>query len=203
MGHSRVPESFDDFFRLFYIEVHQIGNDVRFHRFKPPDEIRVLLPMAELCKYVDVCIANKEDASDIFGIHAADTDVNSGKLSPETYRSVAAQLAGRFGFSKTAITLRESNSANDNNWSAILYDGDACCISRKYLIHIVDHKGGEDSFGAGLIYAMHHGYSSQETIEFAAAASCLKQSIEVDYNMVTVSDVKNLAGGNASGRVQR
>ena len=159
--------------------------------------------MSELCKYVDVCISNEEDAADVFGIHARDTDVTTGTVNHEGYKDVAKQLADRFGFSKVAITLRESLSANDNNWSGMLYDGNDFFFSKKYKIHIVDRVGGGDSFGGGLIYACLNGFDSQSAIEFAAAASCLKHSIEGDMNMVSVDEVKKLAGGDGSGRVQR
>lgn len=159
--------------------------------------------MSELCKYVDVCIANEEDAADVFGIRAANTDVTKGAVSHEGYKDVAKQLAGRFGFSKVAITLRESLSASDNNWAAMLYDGTEFYFSKKYAVHIVDRVGGGDSFGSGLIYACLNQYDPQSAIEFAAAASCLKHSVEGDMNMVSVSEVQKLAGGDGSGRVQR
>ena len=159
--------------------------------------------MSELCKYVDVCIANEEDAADVFGIRAANTDVTKGAVSHEGYKDVAKQLAGRFGFSKVAITLRESLSASDNNWAAMLYDGTEFYFSKKYAVHIVDRVGGGDSFGGGLIYACLNQYDPQSTIEFAAAASCLKHSVEGDMNMVSVSEVQKLASGDGSGRVQR
>ena len=159
--------------------------------------------MGELCKYVDVCIANEEDAADVFGIHAANTDVTTGTVNHEGYKDVAKQLADRFGFSKVAITLRESISANDNNWSAMLYDGNDYFFSKKYKMHIVDRVGGGDSFGGGLIAASLNGFDSQATIEFAVAASCLKHSIEGDMNLVSMDEVLKLAGGDGSGRVQR
>lgn len=159
--------------------------------------------MAGLCEYVDVCIANEEDASDVFGITAKDTDVTAGAVNHEGYKDVAKQLAERFHFSKVAITLRESLSANDNNWSAMLYDGKEYYFSKKYKMHIVDRVGGGDSFGGGLICAALNGYGPQEMIEFAVAASCLKHSIEGDYNMVSFDEVLKLAGGDGSGRVQR
>lgn len=159
--------------------------------------------MGELCKYVDVCIANEEDAADVFGIKAANTDVTSGKVNHEGYKDVAKQLADRFGFKKVAITLRSSISANDNDWAAMLYENGEYFFSKTYHMHIVDRVGGGDSFGAGLIYASLMNYAPQETIEFAVAASCLKHSVEGDLNMVSVAEVKNLAGGDASGRVQR
>ncbi len=161
--------------------------------------------MAELVPYVDVLIANEEDAADVFGIHAADTDVTGGKLSAEGYKSVAKQLADRFDLKSVAITLRESISANDNNWSGMLYDAASgeYYFSKKYSLHIVDRVGGGDSFGSGLIYGMNVGLDAQATVEFAAAASALKQTIEGDYNFVSVKEVESLMGGNASGRVQR
>ncbi|WP_461810569.1 PfkB family carbohydrate kinase [Faecalimonas sp.] len=159
--------------------------------------------MGELCKYVDVCIANEEDASDVFGIKAANTDVYAGEVNHEGYKEVAKQLADRFDFEKVAITLRESISANDNLWSAMLYDGTDYYFSKKYKMHIVDRVGGGDSFGGGLIAATLNGYDAQKTIEFAVAASCLKHSIEGDFNMVSMDEVEKLAGGDASGRVQR
>lgn len=159
--------------------------------------------MDKLCRYVDVCIANEEDAADVFGIRADNTDITSGELSYEGYKTVAKKLADRFGFSYVAITLRESISANDNNWAALLYDGNDYSFSRKYAVHIVDRVGGGDSFGAGLIYSMMNGFDSQGTIEFAVAASCLKHSVEGDFNMVSADEVLKLSGGDGSGRVQR
>lgn len=159
--------------------------------------------MGELCKYVDVCIANEEDASDVFGISAANTDVTKGEVNHDGYKDVARQLADRFGFKAVAITLRTSISANDNDWAAMLYDGKDYYFSKQYHMHIVDRVGGGDSFGAGLIYSMINGYDPKSTIEFAVAASCLKHSIEGDMNMVSVDEVQKLAGGDGSGRVQR
>jgi len=159
--------------------------------------------MENLCKYVDVCIANEEDASDVFGIQAKDTDVTAGTVNREGYKDVARQLQERFHFSKVAITLRESISANDNDWSAMLYDGNDYYFSPKYHMHIVDRVGGGDSFGGGLIAASLMGYKPQQTINFAVAASCLKHSIEGDFNLVSLDEVLKLANGDASGRVQR
>lgn len=159
--------------------------------------------MTQLCEYIDVCISNEEDAKDVFGIEAEGTDVTSGKLNKEGYKSVAKQLADKFGFEKVAITLRTSISANDNDWAGMLYDGKDYCFSKEYHLHIVDRVGGGDSFGGGLIYALTTGKSTQEAIEFAVAASALKHSIEGDFNRVTVAEVEKLAGGDASGRVQR
>ena len=159
--------------------------------------------MTELCQYVDVCISNEEDAKDVFGIEAEGSDITGGKLNKEGYRSVARQLADKFGFQKVAITLRTSLSASDNDWAGMLYDGKECCFSKEYHLRIVDRVGGGDSFGAGLIYALLCGKGTQDAIEFAVAASALKHSIEGDFNRVSVAEVEKLAAGDASGRVQR
>lgn len=159
--------------------------------------------MTELCRYVDVCISNEEDAKDVFGIEAEGSDIYGGRLNKDGYRSVARQLTERFGFEKVAITLRTSISASDNDWAGMLCDGSECYFSKEYHLRIVDRVGGGDSFGAGLIYALRHGRDPQAAIEFAAAASALKHSIEGDFNRVSVAEVEKLAGGDGSGRVQR
>ena len=159
--------------------------------------------MSELIKYVDVCIANEEDAKDVFGIEAEGTDINAGKLNHEGYVSVAQQISQQFGCKKVAITLRGSISANDNDWAAMLYSDGQAYFSPTYRVHIVDRVGGGDSFGGGLIYALLMEKEPQDAINFAVAASCLKHTIEHDFNLVSVSEVEALAGGNASGRVQR
>ena len=159
--------------------------------------------MAQLMPYVDVIIANEEDAADVFGIRAEGTDVNAGVINREGYISVARQLSERFGAKRVAITLRGSISASENDWAGMLYENGQAYFSRQYRIHIVDRVGGGDSFGGGLIYASLKNLDPQASIEFAVAASCLKQSIELDFNHVSVEEVLALAGGNASGRVQR
>jgi len=159
--------------------------------------------MSSLMPYVDVVIANEEDAEKVFGIKADDTNITGGHLSDEGYKDVCKQLVAKFGFKKVAITLRESISASVNNWSALLYDGSSFYKSKKYEMNVIDRVGGGDSFGGGLIYGLLEGYDMQDTIEFAVAASCLKHSIEGDFNLVSVDEVKNLAKGDGSGRVQR
>ena len=137
--------------------------------------------MTDLCQYVDVCISNEKDAKDVFGIEAEATDIYAGEINREGYKSVARQLADRFGFEKVAITLRESRSASDNGWSAMLFD----------------------AVGGGLIYALLAGKGNQRAVEFAVAASALKHTVEGDYNMVTAAEVEKLADGDGSGRIQR
>ncbi len=159
--------------------------------------------MSGLMQYVDVCISNEEDAYDVFGIRAENTSVEKGELNHAAYESVAKQLTDKFGFKKVAITLRTSLSASDNLWAAMLYSEGKAYYSKQYPVHIVDRVGGGDSFGGGLIYALLNNYDNQPAIEFAVAASCLKHSIEGDYNLVSKEEVQKLAGGNGSGRVER
>ncbi len=159
--------------------------------------------MSELVQYVDLIIANEEDAADVFGIEAETTDVTSGQLDVEHYKSVARQLMEVSKASQVAITLRESISASDNNWSAMLYDGSNFYVSRKYPIHLVDRVGGGDSFGAGLIHGLNKFSDKQQALEFAVAASALKQTIPGDMNLVTEDEVMNIVKGDLSGRVQR
>jgi len=159
--------------------------------------------MGDIVKYCDVVIANEEDAEKVFGISAEETDITSGTLSDEGYKNVAKTLADRFGLKYVAITLRESFSASDNGWSAMLYDGSEFYSSKKYKMHIVDRVGGGDSFGAGLIYGLTSGLSHQDSLEFAVAASCLKHTVEGDFNLVSKDEVETLMNGDASGRVQR
>ena len=158
--------------------------------------------MSEFMQYVDVLFGNEDDANDVFGIKAEATDTVSGKLSKEGYVSVAKQLKDKFGFKYVAITMRTSISASDNKWCGMLYDGNAY-LSREYNLRIIDRVGGGDSFAGGMIYALMNHYHPQDAIEFAIAASALKHSIEGDYNCVSVDEVKKLANGDGSGRVQR
>jgi 2-dehydro-3-deoxygluconokinase len=161
--------------------------------------------MSTLMPFVDVAIANEEDAEKVFGIKAENTEVQAGKINDAGYKDVCRKLVERFGFKKVAITLRESYSASDNGWSAILYDSamDEFFKSKKYDIHVVDRVGGGDSFGGGLIYGMLRGMDNQQTIEFAVAASCLKHTIPGDFNLVSIAEVEGLMKGDGSGRVQR
>lgn len=159
--------------------------------------------MARLMEYVDVCIANEEDCEKVFGIKASDTDLTGGKLSKEGYSEVARTLSEKFNIPTVAITLRGSLSASDNKWAGMLYTGGTSYFSKEYLIHIVDRVGGGDSFGGGLIYALSSGYEPKKAIEYAVAASCLKHTIEHDFNEVTVEEVEKLMNGDGSGRVQR
>jgi len=159
--------------------------------------------MTGLMKYVDVCIGNEEDAEIMLGFKPVDTDVSKGELNLDGYKSIFTQMKEKFGFKYIASTLRESRSASDNGWSALTFDGKEFHHSRTYDIHLVDRGGGGASFAAGLIYGLLGGMSLKDTTEFAVAASALKQTITGDFNLVTVDEVMQLVGGDASGRVQR
>ncbi len=161
--------------------------------------------MKPLLKYVDVCICNEEDAEKVLGIKTLDTDVEAGKLSNTGYIHTAELIHNYYGCKYIATTLRESYSASRNGWSAMLYDGETkkAFFSSKYDIQIVDRVGGGDSFAAGIIYAIINRMSCQDIIEFATAASCLKHTIEGDYNRTTVADVEALLKSGGNGRVQR
>lgn len=160
--------------------------------------------MREITKYVDVVIANEEDCQKSLGIENG-AAVESGKLDTEKYEALAKNVMETFpNVKKIAITLRESKSANHNDWSACLYNGKEFFLSRKYSItDIVDRVGGGDSFSGGLIYGLRTYKDDKKALEFAVAASCLKHTIVGDYNRVTVAEVESLMGGDGSGRVQR
>ena len=159
--------------------------------------------MEKLLPYVDVLIANEEDAEKVLGLKAEKTDVTAGVLHVEGYAQVAQEISQRYGIHYVATTLRKSISASDNLWSAMLWHDGQSHLSREYAIHIVNRVGGGDSFSAGLIYGLLQGWEEQQAVEFAAAASCLKHSIERDFNLVTVDEVMTLVNGDGSGRVQR
>lgn len=159
--------------------------------------------MSGLMEYVDIAVGNEEDAEKVFGIKAENTDIHSGRLDDSAYRQVARTLQERFSLQKVAITLRESYSAFDNGWSAMLYDGKEFYRSKKYDIHVVDRVGGGDSFCGGLLYGLLSGMDSPRALDFAVSASCLKHTIPGDFNLVSVPEVENLMSGDGSGRVQR
>lgn len=159
--------------------------------------------MRPLMKYVDVCIGNEEDAELCLGFKP-NADVESGDTSAEGYKGIFRAMAEEFGFKYVASTLRESFSATRNGWKAMIYDGKEFYESRRYDIDpIIDRVGGGDSFSGGLIHGLLTMSSQGEALEFAVAASALKQTIPGDFNLVSADEVKALAGGNANGRVQR
>ncbi len=161
--------------------------------------------MGPLMRDVDVVVANEEDLQSVLGVHVEGTDVTGGHLSIEGFRGAAERVTREFGPPVVAITLRESVSASDNGWSGALWDAASGTMhrSQRYDVRLVDRIGGGDSFAAGLIYGLVTGRSPEAALRFAVAASALKQTIPGDFNRVTVDEVDRLAGGDASGRVQR
>ncbi|MCL1965394.1 MAG: sugar kinase [Firmicutes bacterium] len=162
--------------------------------------------MPNLVKYVDTIIANEEDFQTSLGLKAESAgEIESGELNIEQYRAIASLAMETYpNVKRVAITLRESKSANHNDWSACLYNGEDFFLSRKYSItDIVDRVGGGDSFGGGLIYGLNHYGDEKTALEFAVAASCLKHTIIGDFNRVLVSEVESLMKGSGRGRVQR
>ena len=160
--------------------------------------------MREIVRYVHVGIANEEDCQKALGIET-DVDVHAGALEHEKYRALAERVLDTFpNLEKQVITLRESRSADHNDWSAVLHNREAFLASRRYgITDIVDRVGGGDSFAAGLIYGLLTYHDDARALDFATAASCLKHSIPGDFNRVSVGEVESLMGGDASGRVQR
>ena len=175
------------------------------YRKKLWSEAQAQATMRPLMRGVDVVIANEEDLQAVLGVHVAGSDVASGTLDVAGYRAAAERVTREFGPPIVAVTLRESVSASDNGWSAVLWDGASGTMhqSQRYLVRLVDRIGGGDSVAAGLIYAMLNGRPLDAALRFAVAASALKQTIPGDLNRVSVAEVDALAGGDASGRVRR
>jgi 2-dehydro-3-deoxygluconokinase len=162
--------------------------------------------MNPLMEYVDVCIANEEDAQRSLGFEAGKTDVEGAHLDEKGYVRLAKELKKTYGFDTVAITLRESFSASKNGWSALLHDNKECQEpqrSTRYEINIVDRVGGGDSFASGLIYGLLTKNSTNDALEFAVAASCLKHTIPGDFNLVSVDEIEKLVKSGGSGRVER
>ena len=182
----------------------RVSLDLNFRR-KLWSEREAQATMRPLMRFVDVVIANEEDLQASLGFDVPGANVVSGRVEPEAYRDVAARVADEFGVRFVAITLRESVSASDNGWSAVLWDAPAGAffVSQRYEIRVVDRIGGGDSFAAGLIYGLMTGRSSEDALRFAVAASALKHTIPGDFSRVSVAEVDRLVGGDASGRVQR
>jgi len=162
--------------------------------------------MKPLMEYVDVCIANEEDAEKSLGETAGDTNVEQASIDEDGYFKLAKYLKQKYGFDAVAITLRESFSASRNGWSALLLDNKNCSEpfrSKRYDIQIVDRVGGGDSFASGLIFGLLNYEDTKTSLEFAVGASCLKQTIPGDFNLVSVEEVEKLIKGDGSGRVDR
>jgi 2-dehydro-3-deoxygluconokinase len=182
----------------------QVSVDLNYRK-KLWSEAQAQATMRPLMRDVDLVVANEEDLQAVLGVPVAGADVSSGALNIAGYRAAAERVTREFGPSLVAVTLRESLSASDNGWSAVLWDAKAGTLheSQRYVVRLVDRIGGGDSFAAGLIYATLTGRPRDAALRFAVAASALKQTIPGDFNRVSVAEVDALAGGDASGRVQR
>lgn len=159
--------------------------------------------MTKLMQYVDVCIGNEEDAEMCLGFKAGKTDVTNADLEVSGYEGIFKQMKEKFGFKIIASSLRESYSASDNGWSAVIYDGKEFYQSKKYNIRIVDRVGGGDSFAGGLIHGLLTKPNNKQALDFAVAASALKHTVFGDFNLVSLEEVESLLKGDGSGRVQR
>jgi 2-dehydro-3-deoxygluconokinase len=182
----------------------RVSVDLNFRK-KLWSETKAQETMKPLMKDVDVVIANEEDLQSVLGVEVTGADVTGGTLDVSGYHAAAEQVTREFGPSIVAVTLRESISASDNGWSAVLWDANTRTLhqSQRYMVRLVDRIGGGDSFAAGLIYSIVTGRTLDESLRFAVAASALKQTIPGDFNRVSVAEVDALAKGDASGRVQR
>ena len=180
-----------------------VSADMNYRKnlWSPEEAQATMIPMMQ---YVDVSIGNEEDAEKCLGVAAEGVDVTTGEIDANAYKPVVQELVDKFGFKKVAITLRESQSADDNDCSAIYFDGDEILVGKKYPVRIVDRVGGGDSFCAAMIYGLNQSdWDSRQVLDFAVAASAMSHTFHGDFNLVSVKEVMAVAGGDTSGRVQR
>jgi len=182
----------------------QVSMDLNFRK-KLWTEAQAQAVMRPLMEFVDVVIANEEDIQSVLGMEVQGADVTAGHLDLDAYRATAGEVADTFDVGRVAITLRESHSASDNGWSAVLYEKATGAFhqSQHYEVRLVDRIGGGDSFAGGLIYGLVSGQAADAALRFAVAASALKQTIPGNFNRMSVAEVERLVQGDASGRVQR
>lgn len=182
----------------------RISIDLNYRR-KLWSEKDAQVVMRRLVQGVDVVIANEEDLQATLGVQVANANVAEGHFDAEAYRAAAERVARGSGVTQVAITLRESRSASDNGWSAVLWDEATSTFhrSQRYDVRVVDRIGAGDGFAAGLIYGLLTGRPVEAALRFAVAASALKHTVPGDFNRVSVEEVDRLSSGDASGRVQR
>ncbi len=161
--------------------------------------------MRPLVQDADLVIANEEDLQASLGLQVEGVDIGAGHVDPDAYRDVAAAVSRQLGPRRVAITLRESWSASDNGWSAVLWDQDSSVLltGQRYDVRVVDRIGAGDAFAAGLIYGLATNRAPDAALRFAVAAGALKHTIPGDFNRVSVAEVDRLAAGDGSGRVVR
>lgn len=156
------------------------------------------LVIKNLCQYVDVCIG----VDPTLGITTTKDKMIGDRITTEGFKDIFIQLKEKYGFKFIATSLRESHSANENSFAAIVYDGKVFHETKKYDVAIIDRVGTGDAFAAGLIFGIATKMSTQDTAEFAVAASVIKHTIHGDFNQATLSEVLGLMNGKDS-RVQR
>ena len=180
----------------------KVSADMNYRKnlWSPQEAQKIMKPLMD---YVDIAIGNEEDAEKCLGVSAENQDVTSGELNPDAYKDVINKLFTEFSFEKIGITLRESLSASDNNWSAVYSEGGEMYVGQKYSVHMVDRVGGGDAFSAGIIYGNLQEMPAKETLKFAVASSALAHTIHGDLNLVSLDEVNAVAKGDTSGRVQR
>jgi 2-dehydro-3-deoxygluconokinase len=194
--------------RAALVTAHELGVtvsvDLNFRR-KLWSEAEAQRVMRPLMRFVQLVIANEEDLQTVLGVPIARSDVTRGRLDVDAYRVAAERVVADYGAKQVAVTLRESLSASENGWSALLYDAATKTLHRgpRYLLRLVDRIGGGDSFAAGLIFGLLDGRSPDDALKLAVAASALKHTIPGDFNRCTLAEVERLAAGDESGRVQR
>jgi 2-dehydro-3-deoxygluconokinase len=182
----------------------RVSVDLNFRK-KLWTEAQAQSVMRPLVAGADLLIANEEDLQSVLGVAVHGVNLTAGRVDPASYRTAAERVALDFGVKRIAISLRESTSASENGWTAVLFDAASNTFfhSQHYVIRVVDRIGGGDSFAAGLLYGLIQDWALDAALRFAVAASALKHTVPGDFNRVSVSEVQQLAGGDGSGRVQR
>ena len=199
---DRMPVILEEAFSIAKSNKIPISCDLNYRsKLWSPDQAKRV--MRNLASKVDVIIGNEEDAEIMLGIRAGRSQVEAGELDYAGYERAARQICEMYGVRQVAYSLRKSISASDNGMSGMLFDGTSACFSKEYQIHIVDRVGAGDAFAAGILYGISSGFSTQKTIDFAAATTCLKQTMEKDYCLASTSEIYNLMDGSGTGRIQR
>lgn len=178
----------------------QVAFDLNFRRtlWSREEARKALTPMMP---YVDVLFANAGSAHDVFDIQTEECD--DWEVQMTSTRQAAKALSRIGNFKLIALTVREQESATENGWAGILYDGNTLYESKKYRFQVVDRLGGGDAFFAGVLHGLIKRWNLQETVEFGTAASALKHTLPGDLNIVSEKEILEIAEGNISGRVKR
>lgn len=149
--------------------------------------------MPALTEGCTLVLGNRELFNDLYGV---------GGVSFEDASRAMMERFPRLRY--ITDTKRKSISASHNRLSAKLFDGQTTVRSRNYDVSpIVDRIGTGDAYFAGLIYGLLTYNDGQRAVEFGAAASALKHTIEGDGSLTTVAEVETLVSGDVSGRLKR